>query len=157
MRGEQVLGKALVVYDSVYGNTEKVAKALAKGLGDSGVSVDTLKADMVKFDELTKYDLLAVGSPVHAWNVSKPMKEFLDHLKNVQDMRGKKGFAFDTKNNRSSLAGDAGGKIEGSLKKLGFTIVKPHATAVVKGREGPLEDGTEEAFTQIGAELAKKM
>ena len=28
------MGKALVVYDSVYGNTEKVARALAKGLED---------------------------------------------------------------------------------------------------------------------------
>lgn len=151
------MGKALVVYDSVYGNTEKVAKALAKGLGDSGVQVDTLKADMVKFDELTKYDLLVVGGPVHAWNITKPIKEFLDHLKTVQGMRGKKGFAFDTKMNKSSLAGNAGGKIEDSLKSLGLTIVRSHSTAVVKGNEGPLEEGAEEAFTQIGAELAKKI
>lgn len=154
MRG---LGKALVVYDSVYGNTEKIAKALAKGLGDSGVDVDTLQVDLVKFDELSRYDLLVVGGPVHAWSATKPIKAFLERLKTVEGLSGKKAFAYDTKLSKSSLAGSVGGKIEGNLKGLGLTIVKPHATAVVKGREGPLEEGAEEAFTQIGAELAKMM
>ena len=151
------MGKALVVYDSVYGNTEKVAKALAKGLGDNGVDVDTLRVEMVKFDEFSKYDLLAVGGPVHAWSATKPIKTFLERLKTVKSLIGKKAFAYDTKMGRSSLAGNVGGKIEGDLKGLGMTIVKPHATAVVKGREGPLEEGAEEAFTQLGAELAKTM
>jgi flavodoxin len=149
------LGKALVVYDSVYGNTEKVARALAKGLGDGGVDVDCLRVDAVKFDELSGYDLLVVGSPVHAWSASKPMKGFLERLKSVEGLSGKKAFALDTKMSRSRLAGSAGGKIEGKLKSLGLTIVKPHASAVVKGREGPLEEGAEETFKQLGAELAK--
>jgi len=149
------LGKALVVYDSVYGNTEKIAQALAKGLGDSSVKVDTLRAELVKFDELTTYDLLVVGGPVHAWSATKPIKTFLERLKTVKGLSGKKAFAFDTKLSRSSLAGSVGGKIEGSLKGLGLTIVKPHETAVVKGSEGPLEEGAEEAFTQLGVELAK--
>ena len=151
------MGKALVVYDSVYGNTEKVAKALAKGLRDSGVDVDTLRVDMVNFDELSWYDLLVVGGPVHAWSATKPIKAFLERLKTVKGLSGKKAFAYDTKLSRSSLAGNVGGKIEGSLKGLGLAIVKPHATAVVKGMEGPLEDSAEEAFTQLGAELAKMM
>jgi flavodoxin len=151
------LGKALVVFDSVYGNTEKVARALAKGLEDGGVDVDCVRVDAVKFDELSGYDLLVVGSPVHAWSASKPIKAFLERLKTVEGLSGKKAFAFDTKMSRSMLAGSAGGKIEGKLKSLGLTIVKPHASAVVKGREGPLEEGAEGAFNQLGAELAKMM
>jgi flavodoxin len=151
------LGKALVVYDSVYGNTEKVARALAKGLEDDGVDVDCVRVDAVKFDELSGYDLLVVGSPVHAWSASKPIKAFLERLKSVGGLSGKKAFALDTKMGRSRLAGSAGGKIEGKLKSLGLTIVKPHASAVVKGREGPLEEGAEEKFKQLGAELAKIM
>ena len=151
------MGKALVVYDSVYGNTEKVAKALAKGLEDRGVNVDTLRADMVKIDELREYDLLAVGGPVHAWSTTKPIKAFLERLKTVEGLSGKKAFAYDTKLSTSSLAGNAGGNIEENLKRLGLTVVKPHATAVVKGSKGPLEEGAEEAFTKLGAELAKMM
>jgi flavodoxin len=150
------LGKALVVYDSVYGNTEKVARALAKGLEEGGANVDCMRVDAAKFDELSGYDLLVVGSPTHAWSVSKPTKTFLERLKSVEGLSGKKAFALDTKMS-SRLAGSAGGKIEGKLKSLGLTIVKPHASAVVKGREGPLEEGAEETFRQLGAELAKIM
>jgi len=55
------------------------------------------------------------------------------------------------------LAGSAGGKIERKLKDLGLTIAKPSKSAIVKGREGPLEESAEGTFKQIGAELAKKL
>jgi flavorubredoxin len=148
--------KALVVYDSGFGNTEKIAKALAAGLESGGVDVNVVKVDAVKFDELGKVDLLCVGSPVHAWNASKPVKEFLEHLKRVEGLGGKKAFAFDTKI-KSRLAGSAGGKIERKLKDLGLIIAKHSESAVVKGREGPLEEGAEETFKQIGAEFAKML
>jgi flavorubredoxin len=148
--------KALVAYDSVYGNTEKVAKALAAGLEGGGVNVAVVKVDAVKFDELSEVDLLCVGSPVHGWNASKLMKEFLERLKSVQGLNGKKAFAFDTKM-KSRLAGSARGKIERKLQNLGLTIAKPSKSAIVKGREGPLEENAEGTFKQIGAELAKTL
>jgi flavorubredoxin len=148
--------KALVVYDSVYGNTERVAKALAEGLEGGGVDVDVVKVDAVKFEELGEADLLCVGGPVHAWSASKPVKEFLERLKSVKGLSGKKAFAFDTKMN-SRLAGSAGGKIERKLKDLGFTIAKPSESAIVNGREGPLRESADGTFKQIGAELAKML
>ena len=150
------MAKALVVYDSLFGNTERVARALAEGLEAGSVEVDVVKADAVRFDELGEVGLLCVGSPTQAWGASKPMKLFLERLKSVEGLSGKKGFAFDTKM-KSRLAGSAGGKIEGRLKDLGLAVVKPHASAVVEGREGPLEEGAEETFKQIGAELAKML
>lgn len=148
--------KALVVYDSVYGNTAKVAKALAAGLESGGVDVDVVNVDAVKLDELGGVDLLCVGAPVHAWNASKPVKEFLERLKSVEGLAGKKAFAFDTKM-KSRLAGSAGGKIERKLKDIGLTIAKHSESAIVGGREGPLEENAEETFKQIGAELAKML
>jgi flavodoxin len=148
--------RALVVYYSVYGNTEKVAKALSAGLQSAGCDVETARVDAVKYNELNDVDLLCIGTPVHAWNISKPAKEFLDRLGSQQGLGGKKAFAFDTKM-KSRMAGTAGGKIEKKLRKLGFEIVEPAKSAVVKGREGPLEEGAEERFKQIGADLAKKI
>jgi len=148
--------KALVVYDSVYGNTEKVAGALATGLKNNGVDVELVKADAVKLDELGEVDLLCVGGPVHAWNVSKPVKELLKRLKSVDGLSGKKAFAFDTKL-KSRLAGSAGGKIERKLKSLGLTIAKPSGSAIVKSKEGPLQENAAETFKQIGTELAKML
>jgi len=146
--------KALVVYDSVYGNTEKVAKALASGLEMGGAEVNCVKVDKVELDKLGAIDLLAVGGPVHAFGVSKPIKEFLERLKSIEGLSGKKGFAFDTKF-KGWWTGSAGRKIERKLKDSGLTIVKSSVSAIVKGREGPLEEGAEETFKQIGAELAK--
>jgi flavorubredoxin len=148
--------KALVVYDSMYGNTEKVAKALAAGLENGGVDVDVVKVDAVRFDELGRVDLLCVGSPVHGWSASKPVKIFLENLKSVEGLAGKKAFAFDTKM-KSKLAGSAGGKIERKLKDLGLTIAKHSESAIVKGSEGPLEESAEGTFKQIGGELAKML
>jgi len=148
--------KASVVYYSLYGNTEKVAKALAAGLESGGVDVNVVKVDEVKFDELGEVDLLCVGSPVHAWNTSKPVQDFLERLKSVEGLTGKKAFAFDTKM-KSRLAGSAGGKIERKLKDLGLTIARHSESAIVKGRDGPLEESAEDTFKQIGAELAKML
>jgi flavodoxin len=83
------------------------------------------------------------------------MKEFLQKLEDV-DISGKRAFAFDTKL-ESRFAGSAGKRIEKKLKKLGTTIVKSHVSAIVKGNEGPLEDGSEETFEQTGADIAKSM
>ena len=147
--------KAIVVYDSNYGNTEKIAKALAEGMEEQGVEVDCIKVDEVDVKQLPKYDLLAIGGPTHAFGISKPMKAFLEKLRGV-DVRSKKAFAFDTRF-KSRWAGSAGKGIESKLKgrRTGMSIVKPHSSAIVTGSKGPLEEGAEETFKQIGAEVAE--
>jgi flavodoxin len=119
--------KGIVAYDSNFGNTEKIARALAHGLEGKGVEVDCLKIDEIDVGDLTEYDLIAIGGPTHMIRTSKPMREFLEKLRNV-DLGGLKGKKVD--------------------------IVMPRRSALVEGREGPLHDGMEEMFTQIGAEIA---
>jgi flavorubredoxin len=143
--------RAIVIYDTKFGNTEKIARALARGLEKQGVKVDCVKTDDVDMDKLVAYDFLAIGGPTHAFGVSKPMKAFLEKLKRV-DIKGKKAFAFDTKY-KSWWAGSAGKRIEKTLKRLGMNIVNPHSSAIVTGSEGPLQDGMEELFEQIGGEM----
>jgi flavodoxin len=152
-RGEDTLAKALVVYYSLHGNTEKVAKALVAGLESGGCDASSASVDSVNLDSLGDTDLLCVGTPVHAWNAARPAKEFLGRLKGVEGLDGKKAFAFDTKF-RSRFSGSAGGKVEKKLKGLGLEIVMPAKSAIVLGTEGPLEEGAEDTFRQIGAELA---
>ena len=144
--------KVVVIYDTRFGNTERLAYALAEGLKEQSVEVDCVKVDVVDINKLAEYDLMVVGGPTHAFGISKPMKDFIEKLKNV-DLRGKKAFAFDTKL-KSRIAGSAAKGIEKHLERLGMSIVKPHSSAIVKGAEGPLEEGIEEKFKQIGAEMA---
>ncbi len=64
------LMKALIVYESQFGNTEKVARAIAEGVATSGrvevVAVDT--APTVLPDDV---DLLLVGGPTHVFSMSR--------------------------------------------------------------------------------------
>jgi len=152
--------KGIVVYDSNFGNTERIARALARGLEEEGAEVDCLRIDEVDVERLAEYDFIAVGGPTHMIRTSKPMKAFLERLRTV-DLRGLKGFSFDTRNesrmnSRSLLLleNSAARVIEGVLKSRKVEIVMPRRSALVEGREGPLYDGMEEMFTQMGAEIA---
>lgn len=145
--------KAIVIYHTRFGNTEKIAKTLASGIGEQGVEVDCVKVEDVQTEKLTEYDLLAIGGPTHAFGISKPMKEFIEKLEDV-DLRGKNAFAFDTKMG-SRFSGSAAKGIEKRLKRLGMSIVKPYASAIVTGGEGPLRDGMQGKFRQIGIEIAR--
>jgi len=149
------MSRAIIVYHTEFGNTEKIAKALAEGIRTQGVDVDCLKTTEADTGKLGEYDLLALGGPTHAFGISKPMKDFLQKLETA-NLSGKKAFAFDTKM-KSRLAGSAAKGIEKKLQKLGMTIVKPHTSAYVKGREGPLEEGTEETFKQVGVDIVKSL
>jgi len=149
-----MIKSAIVIYDTKFGNTEKIAKALAEGMKEQGVKVtDCLKIGEVEIDKLKEYDLVVIGGPTHKLGLSEPMKDFLKKLENAE-IGNKNAFAFDTKV-KSRFAGSAGKGIEKRVKKLQMNIVRPHSSAIVKGREGPLEEGMEEAFKQIGVDLAK--
>jgi flavodoxin len=151
--------KGIVVYDSGYGNTEKIARALAAGLRDGGIEADTARVDGIDARELAGYDLIAVGGPTHIAGASKPMKEFLERLGST-DLRGKKGFCFDTRNPSRFNAFDinsAAKKIEGRMKRKGVKMARRRESALVEGREGPLHDGAEERFRRIGTEIARSL
>jgi flavodoxin len=143
--------KAIIIYDTKFGNTEKIAKSLASGMNEQGIEVDCVKVENVQINKLTEYDLLAIGGPTHGFGMSKPMKDFIEKLKHMGP-RDKKAFAFDTKNR--GRWGSAAKGIEKRLKSIGMKIVKPCDSAIVMGLKGPLQDGMERTFKQIGAELA---
>ena len=144
---------AIILYDSKFGNTEKIVKALAEGMKEQGLRVDCTKIEDHDISKLNDYDLLAIGGPTHILGISKPMKNMLKKLEGV-DLKGKKAFAFDTKL-KGRFAGSAGKGIENRLKRLHMDIVKPYVSAIVKGQKGPLEEGAEETFKMIGADLTK--
>ena len=147
--------KALVVYETKYGNTEKIAVALSDGLKSGGLATDCVKVQDLDVAKVDQCDFLAVGGPTHAFGISGEIKNFLKKLEKVK-LRGKKAFAFDTKFKRR-LYGSAAGKIEDKLKEMQFEIVMAHSSAIVGKTKGPLEENAEEKFRQIGIEIAKQI
>lgn len=63
--------RALVVFESMWGNTEEVAWAVARGLGDHA-DVEVLDVSGEVPDDLSDVGLLVVGGPTHAFSMSRP-------------------------------------------------------------------------------------
>jgi flavodoxin len=87
---------AIVIFDTRYGNTGKIAKSFETGLKEAGIQTVCVNAKDVAVESLKEYDLICIGAPTEAFSASKPMKQFLGRLKTI-DLSGKHGFAFDTK------------------------------------------------------------
>ncbi len=58
--------RAIVVYESLWGNTAAIAHAIAEGIGDDAEVLDTARADPAT---VAQADLLVAGAPVHAMNL----------------------------------------------------------------------------------------
>lgn len=151
--------KGIVVYDSKYGNTKKIALALTVGLRQ-GIEIDCMRIDEVDQVNLPKYGFIALGGPTHIIRTSKEMKDFLKKLRTL-DLSGLKGFAFDTRNESRmnsraflTLDNSAARVIECVLRRKKVDILRPRQSALVEGREGPLHRDMENMFTQIGEEIA---
>jgi flavodoxin I len=131
--------KALIVYDSVYGNTEKIARAIAEFITPS-YEVKVLQAGEASPSELESTDLLIVGSPTHAGRPTPPVQAFLNKVPKLQ---GINVAAFDTRS-QAKLArvfGDAAGRISNNLKKKGGNFIASPVGFFVTSTKGPLKEG----------------
>jgi flavorubredoxin len=149
-------GHGVVIYDSKFGNTERIARSLAGGLRMGGMETACVNTNDVQTESLRAYDLIAIGAPTQMFTASKPMKDFLVKLTEVEGLQGKFAFAFDTKL-PSRLSGSASKYIEKRLKDLGMRIVMPRRSAIVDKTEGPLEGGEVESFERLGYDIATSL
>ena len=145
--------KYLIVYDSTYGNTEKIARAIGAALtGD----VKVQKAGEVNIAELASYDLLVIGSPTYG---GRPMPTVADFLGKIPDdaVKGKNVAAFDTRipTKFAKLFGYAADRIAKSLKDKGANLMVPAEGFFVNGKSGPLKDGEEQRAANWAKGLGK--
>jgi len=133
--------KALIVYDSVYGNTEKIARAIAEAITQPD-EVKVLRAGEADPSELASIDLLIVGSPTHGGRPMPAVQEFLNKV-TQPSLEGINVAAFDTRIQTKLVGvfGYAAGRIANNLKKKGGTLIASPEGFFVKGREGPLKEG----------------
>jgi flavodoxin len=147
--------KILVVYDSVYGNTEKIARAIGTGIGGD---VKVLRAGDVSPLELEGIDLLIAGAPTQGGRPTPAMRQFLD--KATRDaVNGKNFAAFDTRISPKwvGIFGYAAGRIAKNLTKNGGNLVVDPEGFFVEGTEGPLKDGEDDRAAAWGTELVNNI
>ena len=140
--------RTLVIYDSFYGNTKKVAEEISKVFVPAAkvISVEEIDLDMLKH-----VDMVVVGSPIFGWQPSERTSQFLSSLSG-DALLGKKAASFDTRV-KLFIHGEAAVKIATALKKAGAQIIGKPGAFFVKGKEGPMIDGEIEK----AKEWAKKL
>jgi len=145
--------KTLIVYDSQYGNTEKIAQSIGEAIGSQMVRVG-----YVSPTEWKKIDLLIVGSPTHGGWYTPGVKGLLEALPLLENL---KVAAFDTRTvsiwNRLLPFGYAAPRIARKLEENGGNILAPPEGFVVLGIEGPLKDGELERAAGWARGLASKV
>jgi hypothetical protein len=161
--------RALVVYESMFGNTQTIADAVAGGVAHR-MPVDAVEvggAPATLDDDVT---LLVVGGPTHAFGMSRPrtrqdaatqapdglvstrtgLREWLAALRAPV---GIAAAAFDTKVSKPNLPGSAARAAEKRLRRLGFRIAAPAESFYVGGTLGPLLDGEQDRALHWGDQL----
>jgi flavodoxin len=155
--------KAIVIYDSQFGNTEKVAQAIHTALAARGES-SLIRAADVTDAALTGCDLIVVGSPTQRFHATEPVAHFLEG----RALPGARAAAFDTRLDMAEVdsralrlavkvAGDnawAATRIADQLAKAGATLVAEPEGFIVEGTEGPLRAGELERAAEWAAQLA---
>jgi flavodoxin I len=128
--------RAVVVYDSTYGNTEKIAQAI----GDA-ITAEVVRVTDVSPSDLKTSELLIVGSPTHGGRPTPAIQDLLKALGPA--LGGANVAAFDTRHlsRWTLLFGYAAPRIAGSLKRNGGTLLAPPEGFFVLGTAGPLKEG----------------
>lgn len=138
----------LIVYDSVFGNTEKLAQAMAASAGSEAKAVRVGELD----DKLlVAATVLVVASPTRAFSATPAIKKWLKSLGSAA-LSGKKAAAFDTRvdvakiNSRFlsvmvKLFGYAAEPLSRMLAKKGALIGAAPVGFNVDDSEGPLSAG----------------
>lgn len=138
---------ALIIYDSVFGNTEKVALAMAEALKNGARAV---KVNQLSGLNLQDYDLILIGSPTRAF---KPTEAITDFLKSMSPafLNSKKLAVFDTRIPLETISNKffrrivkAGGYADAVMKRIinkkGGQVIGAEGFYVLES-EGPLADG----------------
>jgi hypothetical protein len=160
--------RALIVFESMFGNTQSIACAIAEGLEEA---YDVSIADVSGMPRAHGVDLLVVGGPTHAFSMSRPstredaarkgtvrsgsvaagLREYFDCS---PVLHGIPAAAFDTKINKPLVPGSAARKAQKELRRLGCRIVLPAENFLVTDTAGPLVEGERERARSWGAALA---
>ena len=150
--------QALIIYDSLFGNTEKVARAIGEVLSAQHTT-RVLRATEVNLSEASGIDLLVVGGPTHAHGMSVPMRQLLSGLEQ-DSLQGAEAAAFDTRiHGPRWLWGSAAVAITAELRRAGCRLVLPPESFFVglkkqSGlRSGELERATNWARGLLTASL----
>lgn len=148
--------KAIIVYESKFGNSKKVAQDIAAGMTEAGAEALAVHVTDTVADKVAPYDLIVVGSPERAGRPMKSARKFLEALSDVP-LEGKTVTFFAT----YGFAPEPGGKAVDKFVELARKYL-PQARLLssglsirVKGTKGPILDKETARAKEFGNKLAR--
>lgn len=163
--------RAVVVFESMFGNTRTIAEAVADGLS-TVLPVDLVEVGTAPEVVAEDVALLVVGGPTHAFGMSRPdtrrtalgqagrdfawartgLREWLARLRCT--LAGTAVATFDTRIRQPRLPGSAARAAERRLRRRGFRVVTRAESFYVNGTAGPLLDGETQRARVWGEQVA---
>ena len=163
----------MVVFESMFGNTEKVARAVANGLQAEGVPTAVVEVSVAPADLPPSVDLLVVGAPTHAFSLSRPktrseavrqgadeskaaigLREWLETVRPATDHPVHVA-VYDTRATKvRRLPAAAGPSAARLAKRRRFARIDRPVAFLVDDLQGPLVDGEIDRATSWGRLLA---
>ncbi|MEM3730776.1 MAG: flavodoxin domain-containing protein [Candidatus Bathyarchaeia archaeon] len=149
--------KVIIVYESRYGNTKRVAETIVEGIQEiEGVEASVSELKEVDFSTIQSYDAILIGSPNHLGGPTRGIKGFIDRLGKLK-LEGK-GFAvFDTYMGRD---------FEKAVKKMekrinekvsGLKQIASGLSIKVLGIKGPIAEGELQKCKEFGKRIANQL
>ncbi len=140
--------KTWIVYDSAYGNTEKIAKAMALAITPAD-GLEILHVGEANPRNVASLDLLIVGSPTQGGRPTPAIQEFLSNIP-ANALQNIEVTSFDTRFAAQEqgfglrilmrFIGYAAERIAQRLQEKGGHLATPPAGFIVQGKEGPLKE-----------------
>jgi len=139
--------KGTVVFDSVYGNTKKVAEAIAEQIRADGHSADILNLGESEAKKV-EADFMFVGSPTRMGRPTKKAKAFVEGL-NPEYWRNRPIVTFDTVGPMSEdeekrkawlarVENSAATRMRDQARARGIKVLSDVLHIAVTGFKGPL-------------------
>jgi hypothetical protein len=165
--------RALVVVESMFGNTRQVAEAVAEGLRESRIVEVVEVVDVAAAPSAPSADVLVLGGPTHAFGMSRPatradavargasvserdrstgLREYLDALRHAS--QPSVVATFDTRIRKRGLPGSAARAARRRLVRAGSRAPLPPESFFVADVAGPLLPGELDRARAWGARLA---
>lgn len=128
--------RSLIIYDSTYGNTEKVAQAISQAIAG-----EVRRVGLVSPSDLKGFDLVVIGSPTMGGKPTEAIQALLKAAGPV--LKGAQVATFDTRLTAKwvRIFNYAAPRMAGSLKEMGATLLGSPEGFFVLGKQGPLKDG----------------
>jgi hypothetical protein len=166
--------RILVVYESLFGNTERIAGAICAGLR-STMPVELVRVDRAPVALPAELELLVVGGPTHAFGMSRHagrvsasaqgpvvmplhigIREWLDQLRYRQGPA--LAATFDTRNAKSHwIPGSAAKSAAKVLDRRGYRFLAEPTDFLVEGAVGPVAPGELIRAREWGEQLAARL